>query len=198
MNIKTIVSVFLVGAIIITVTAYSAYVLATKDERLATDLSTVNKQKIEKDIEDEINKKLEVEEPNEEFETTYDTNLIFKYKYIDEGYEEVEEEPLNISMAGLTIDEVQSIYSDWSIKSHDENNIFLEKNIITKDGSKYTIGIKDGYVTVFKNTDGKMEIYMTTKKSVESLYANDLKLLNDGIKVYSDSELLKILEDFES
>ncbi len=197
MKMKTIVSIFVVCIIVFSVTAYSAYVLATKDERLSTNISDVQKISVEKSN-NEQQKKENEEEVEKDYKTTYDTNLIFNHKYIDDGHEEIVEKPLNASMKGLTINELKKIYSDWNITAYDDENIYLEKNFNTVDNSKYTIGIKDGYVTVFENKSGQLHLYMSTKKSINNLYDNDLMLLNKGIKVFSDGELLKILEDFES
>ncbi len=202
MKIKTVVSIFVVCAIIFSITAYSAYVLVVEDNksRLSTNLSEVKNSSLEnnKINEEEIKKSEIVQLDKKEFKTTYNTGLIFKHKYIDEGYEVVEEKALGASMKGLTIEEVQKIYNEWIITSYDDKNIYLEKKIKIEDNSKYTVGIKDGYITVFENINGQLDLYMSTDKSIDNLYESDLRLLNRGIKVFNDGELLKILEDFES
>ncbi len=196
MSTKNIVSIFFIGIITFSITAYSVYTIATKDsekEELVTGLNTLGLATIEGDTSN-----LVIDNDEKEYKTDFDTDLIFKYNYVDEGYNEIEEKPLNINMNGLTIEEIEKIYDDWEITSYNEKEIHLEKDIKTIDESKYLIGIDNGYVSVFENVDGELVLYMKTNKLASSLYDNDLLLLNEGIKVKNNSELLKVLADFES
>ncbi len=201
MNIKNIVGIFFAGFIVFSVTAYSVYVIYTKDnntKNLTTNISEVENNKVT--IEEDVDKVEEINDIKEEevYKTNFDTNLIFKYNYVDEDYNKIEKKPININMAGLTIEELDKIYEDWEISYYNEKEICLEKDIKTIDENKYVVSIDNGYVTVFQNIEGELQTYIKTDRKVEELYENDMLLLTNGIKVNSDSELLKILEDFES
>lgn len=90
----------------------------------------------------------------------------------------------------LTTDLIQkSIFAD-----NDETFVANESNS-TKE-YKYRVSVFNGKLAVFEgNSKVPYKVYDTY---VSSLPENDIRLLSDGIKTNSSSELMKIIEEYTS
>lgn len=94
------------------------------------------------------------------------------------------------SVSVLTTDLIQkSVFDD------NNENLVTNENNSTKE-YKYRVSVFNGKLAVFEgNSKVPYKVYDTY---VNSLPENDIRLLSEGIKTNSSSELMKIIEEYTS
>lgn len=102
-----------------------------------------------------------------------------------------------ISAAAVTLSALlisYAISSDNNSVTHNEptQNISQESREVL-----YVMKSVDGKIGVFK-PDSKMPLYTLGEVHLKSLPQYDQKLLNTGIKIYSEKELKSLIEDYDS
>lgn len=123
------------------------------------------------------------------------------YQYFDSQTKEVTEQK-DVSpyfLLDLTLSDLQNYYADWEIMSFSDKKVVLRKTVDTESAKRYIVGTKDGFVAVFFEEEQNGEsVYEITETPISSLSHAEQVRLNDGIYVEGDTELYKILEDYES
>ncbi len=126
------------------------------------------------------------------------TRIIYEYVYLG-GHKEYNEATAPKNWQGLSLSEFKEIFDDWHIKEFSEEKVLLSKNMRVYSPKHYVLGIHDGYVAVFQKSDSHEDrVKEITQTPIEALPEQEQKRLQTGIEFYGDSELVKILEDYET
>ena len=127
-------------------------------------------------------------------------NCVITLKVYYETCEHLIETRKNIEEAevNLTEEELKERFPDWEIQRFAANEIVLYKEVNEFCNEHFLLKEKDGYITIYKlDENDNAEFFQTTEISTEYLAEEDLSQITNGIKVYTEKELNKTLEDFE-
>lgn len=114
-------------------------------------------------------------------------------EHLIETRQSIEETDVN-----MTEEELKERFSDWEVQKFTPTEIVLYKEVEQFCNEHYLLKEEDGYITIYKLDENEnAEFFNTTEISTEYLATEDLEKIKDGIKVYTDKELNKTLEDFE-
>ena len=130
------------------------------------------------------------------------TDIVQKIIYTKCKDEEVFRTKPPDNLVGLTFNQVQKIYSGWSIEKFDTKEIEMKlqvESLCREHANNMFIGIKDGYVTVFYGIPGpKALVKEVTKIPINGLMPQDVQELRQGLVVQSKEELLRTLEGMQA
>ncbi len=102
-------------------------------------------------------------------------------------------------LVNLTEGELKQKYNKWEIKSFDNKEISIYREIDANCSSHYVIKDDDGYLAIYSQlTDDIIELKEKTEIEVASLREEDKKALEAGVKIYGNAELSSFIEDFNS
>lgn len=135
---------------------------------------------------------------NEEEKTS--PNCIITIKIYHEACEHLIETRQNIEEkeVNMTEEEVRERFSDWEVQKFTPTEIVLYKEVAEFCNEHYLLKDEDGYITIYRLDENEnAEFFNTTEIPTEYLASEDLEKIKAGIKVYTDKELNKTLEDFE-
>jgi len=114
-------------------------------------------------------------------------------EHLIETRKNIEETEVN-----LTEDELKQRFPDWEIQRFAPNEIVLYKEVNEFCNEHFLLKEEDGYIAIYKLDDNNnAEFFQTTEISTDYLAEEDLSKIRTGIKVYTEKELNKTLEDFE-
>lgn len=114
-------------------------------------------------------------------------------KHLIESKQSIEEAEVN-----MTEEELKQRFSDWEVQKFTPTEIVLYKEVNEFCDEHYLLKEENGYITIYKlDEDENAEFFNKTEISTEYLAEDDLEQIRNGIKVYTDKELNKTLEDFE-
>lgn len=114
-------------------------------------------------------------------------------QHLIETRQSIEEVDVNI-----TETELKERFSNWEVQKFTPTEIVLYKEVPEFCNEHYLLKENDGYIAIYKlDKDENAEYYNTTEISTEYLTEEDLQSIQNGIRVYTDKELNKTLEDFE-
>ncbi|MCI1944301.1 hypothetical protein [Clostridium luticellarii] len=136
-----------------------------------------------------------------------DARIIFKIKYNKSGEVQVEKQESAGKLAGKKKSEVEKAYKGvgYKIEKFSAGEIILVKDVDKYAPGKYVLGIKDGFIAIYK-TDKQGNMFIENKKrdithiSTDRLKAEDIKLLTKGDKYFqcnTREEAEARLEDYE-
>ncbi|HHY13435.1 MAG TPA: hypothetical protein GX526_02155 [Thermoanaerobacterales bacterium] len=128
-----------------------------------------------------------------------DTVFRFETRYIECGHVESYELTPPEHTLGTKITDLQHIYPEWNLGNYSQTAVIFYKY---EDGlcpKHFFLGIRDGYVTIFydKPSDNAI-IKEITEIKAELLRSDDRELLEKGIEVYGEGELMKYIEGLTS
>ena len=93
-------------------------------------------------------------------------------------------------------DYTDNIYGD--IEEKKDDNIEDEQQDIL-DGEYYLIREENGLIKIYQcDEDGEEKLMRTTDISYSLLYDDDQRMFSEGVKVYTEDEVMELLQDFES
>lgn len=144
------------------------------------------------------NKEEVIETSIRDEKTSPNARIIFETYYTKCGHSKISQENIRSEDVNKTEEEIKHKYFEWKIKSFkkEEIRLYREENSICDD--HYVVKEKDGYVCVFSIDDaGNLTLFDETDISTKYFPQEDLKLLQNGIKANSNSELEQILSDYE-
>lgn len=103
------------------------------------------------------------------------------------------------SLVNMTKEELAKKYPDWEIKEFSTGKVILYKEDQGFCDEHYLVKDVDGYVTIYNmdNEDKINELIETTEIETKYLTETDQEDLKEGIKVYTQQKLNKLIEDFE-
>lgn len=126
--------------------------------------------------------------------------LILKKYYKECGHTINEYAEMLPELVNMTEDEVSDKFHEWELISFSPKEVTLFKEFEGACGEHYSLREENGSVMVYKVLpDGTEQVYEKTGISTEFLTETDLIEMRseNGIQVYSNEELNKVLEDFE-
>lgn len=124
--------------------------------------------------------------------------LTLKVYYNNCGHLIEKKEKIKETEVNLTEQELKNKFQEWEIQKFTATEIVLYKEINEFCNQHFLLKEEDGYIAIYKlNKDNSTEFFRMTEISTEYLAAEDLKQIKNGIKVYTEKELNKTLEDFE-
>ena len=139
-----------------------------------------------------------IETNTSEEKTTPNTKLVLRRYYSDcdhiiENTEVLPEEDVN-----LTENEIQEKYKEWEIEEFSRENVVLYKEIEGYCKEHYFITEENGYIVIYDlDRNENKTLREATDLSVEYLTETDRIALENGIVVYGNENLNKLIEDFE-
>lgn len=194
----TIIAIILVGIILGFLTGLYLYKINRVDdidreivaETIEDDCTAIAQ------LNDEVSNIIETSETEEKTSP----NCIITLKVYYEVCEHLIETRKNIEEAqvNLTEDELKQKFPEWEIQKFTSNEIVLYKEVNEFCNEHFLLKEEEGYITIYKlDENNKAEFFQTTEFSIEYLAEEDLSKIRNGIKVYTEKELNKTLEDFE-
>ena len=125
--------------------------------------------------------------------------IIYRYHFLKDGHTEVVFEDLPYFLVGLTKMELKEKMIGWELVQFSPRLVVFEKKINARSAERYTIGILDGFITVFydEEVDGS-RVKEQTEIPVDALSAEEISRLTSGIRVIGEEQLIKALEDYAS
>ena len=131
-----------------------------------------------------------------------DTDVVQKIMYTKCSDAEVFRTKPQDNLIGLNFNQVQKIYSGWTIEKFDTKEVEMTlkvDSLCREHANNMFIGIKDGHVTVFYGVPGpKALVKEVTKIPINSLMPQDVLELRQGLVVGSKEELLRTLEGMQA
>ncbi len=195
----TIIAIITIGIILGFLTGIYVYKI--------NKISNEQKEYIAEKIEDECTAIGELDDEdianlittnNNEEKTSPNCTIILKVyheacNHLIENRQSIEEADVN-----MTEDELKQRFSDWEVQKFTPTEIVLYKEVDEFCDEHYLLKEENGYITIYKLDENEnAQIFNTTEISTEYLAEEDLEQIRNGIKVYTDKELNKTLEDFE-
>lgn len=103
------------------------------------------------------------------------------------------------SLINMTVEKIKSKYPDWEVKEFSIEKVVLYKEEQAYCGEHFLLKDVDGFVTIYNmdNEDRIKERIEITDIETAYLPEVDQENLKEGIKVFSQQELNKVIEDFE-
>lgn len=103
------------------------------------------------------------------------------------------------SIVNMTKEELAKKYPNWEIKEFSTEKVVLYKEEQGFCNEHYLVKDVNGIVTIYNmdNDDKINEIVETTEIETKYLTETDQEDLKEGIKVYTQQKLNKLIEDFE-
>ena len=103
------------------------------------------------------------------------------------------------ALVNITKEELAKKYPDWEIKEFNSKKVTLYKEEQNFCNEHYLVKDVDGFVTIFNmdNNDNIIERIEITEIETKYLTETDQEDLQEGIKVYTQQKLNKLIEDFE-
>lgn len=139
-----------------------------------------------------------VETNNKQEKTSPNCKIILKVYY--EKCEHIIETKKNIEEADVNIteDELQEKFPEWEIQRFTPNEIVLYKEVDENCNEHFLLKDQEGYIAIYKlDENNNAEFFQTTEISTDYLAEKDLTEIQNGIRIYTEKELNKTLEDFE-
>lgn len=127
-------------------------------------------------------------------------NCVIKLKVYYQVCNHIIETRKNIEEAqvNLTEEELNQKFSDWEIQRFTPNEIVLYKEVNEFCNEHFLLKEENGYIAIYKLDKNENEQFLqTTEISTDYLAEEDLTKIRSGIKVYTQKELNKTIEDFE-
>ncbi len=116
-----------------------------------------------------------------------------KCNHIIESKQKIENTEIN-----LTEEELKDRFSDWEIQKFTPTEIVLYKEVDEFCNEHYLLKEEDGYIAIYKLDENNNEtLYEVTEIPTQYLPEEDLEKIQNGMKIYTEKELNKTLEDFE-
>ncbi len=113
--------------------------------------------------------------------------------HLIESRQSIEEADVN-----MTEEELREKFSDWEIQKFTPTEIVLYKEVKEFCNEHYLLKDEDGYITIYTlDEDENAQFFNKTEIPTEYLAEEDLEQIRNGLKVYTEKELNKTLEDFE-
>jgi len=195
----TIIAIIVFGIILEFITGLYLYKIKQIDYS--------NKEIVAQTIEDDCTAIVELN--NEELSNIIQTNeleektspnCIITLKVYYESCEHLIETRKNIEKAqvNMTEEELKQKFLDWEIQKFTANEIVLYKELNRFCNEHFMLKEENGYIAIYKLDENEnAQFFQTTEISTDYLAEEDLSKIREGIKVYTEKELNKTLEDFE-
>lgn len=147
-------------------------------------------------------KETEVVKQDSKIKVIHNTDIVQRISYLKCNDEEVFRTKPADNLIGLNQQQVQKVYSGWTIHKFDtlEVDMSLKVDSLCREhANNMFIGVHDGHVAIFYGRPGNKAILKeVTKIQANKLMPDDLDELRRGMVVQSREELLRFIEGLES
>ena len=130
------------------------------------------------------------------------TDLLQKIVYLKCNDEEVFRTKPAANLVGLNFQQVQRVYSGWTIDKFDVNEVEMTLKVDSycrEHANHMFLGIKDGHIAIYYGKPGpKAIVKEVTNIPINRLMPQDVEELRRGLEVQSREELLRTLEGMQS
>ena len=171
------------------------------EEKDDIEVSDINNEPVTDECVDEAKdfEKIEIEETNSnEEKTSPNCSLTMKRYYNECGHSIEEYSNLNKELVNKTKDEIQKVYSAWTIDKFSNNEIVISRSFESQCGEHYVVRDKNGKVVIYLlSGDGTESELQETQIATEFLTENDKIELKNGIRANGKQELNQVIENFE-
>ena len=139
-----------------------------------------------------------IETASNEEKTSPNCTIVLKVyhgtcNHLIETRKKIEDAEVNI-----TEDELKERFNNWEVQKFTPTEIVLYKEVNDFCDEHYLLKDEDGYIKIYKLDENEnAKLLDITEISTEYLSPEDLEQIRNGIKVYTEKELNKMLEDFE-
>ena len=125
--------------------------------------------------------------------------IIFVSLYKKCGHELIKEEIIDESFIGFTKEQLSTKYYEWNVDSFTPREVILKRDIDDICEDHYFVGIKDGYVALFRGIPGVSEnVIEITDILADTLREEDLETLKSGLVIQNREKFLEIREGLSS
>ncbi|MCL1924179.1 MAG: hypothetical protein FWF50_01185 [Defluviitaleaceae bacterium] len=99
------------------------------------------------------------------------------------------------SLQGLTEEQLNTFFDEWSVLSFSENEVIIQRIIESMQQPSYKLSIFHGFLAIF-NIDGRL--LEVTNIPTSHLATEEIERLTHGIFIADEDELIRRLEDYSS
>ena len=165
----------------------------------------VNDDKVEQETAKtikEINKNIEnqiiVQTVTLDEKTSPNAYLTFEIYYNKCGHSKISKKRIDSEYVNKTEAEIEQLFPEWKVKEFSQNQVAFYKESNSICDEHYVIKEKNGYVVIYSlDENGNETIKEKTDIATQYLPNEDVNLLRQGIKAYSNIELEQIISDYE-
>lgn len=192
----TIIVIVAVGVILGFLTGIYLYRI---DQVETKKVAEINQEEINQILSSNDEEILNTIETNiEEEKVSPNCKLVLKIYYNKCEHLIEKKEVIEDAVVNMTEQELREKFYEWEIQKFTPTEIVLYKEINQFCDEHFLLKEKDGYIVIYKlDENNNPELFETTEISIEYLSEEDLENIKQGIKIYTEKELNKILEDFE-
>lgn len=144
----------------------------------------------------------EVAKQDSKIKVMSNTDLVQKIIYLKCNEEEVFRTKPASNLIGLNYQQVQKVYSGWTIDKFDLSEVEMTLKVDSycrEHANHMFLGIKDGYIAIYYGKPGpKAIVKEVTSIQVNKLMPQDVDELKRGLEVQSREDLLRTLEGMQS
>lgn len=193
---KYIIFILIIGLITSIILGFYLHKLNKIDEQIAFE-AEYRRLKTENIINEAKN--ILEETSSTEQKTSPNTKIVEKRYYADCEHLKQEEREIQEELINKTESEFQIEYIGWEIQKFTSNEVVVYKELQDFCNEHYLLKDVEGEIVVYAldKYDKEREIIKETGIQTKYLPEWDMENLKNGIKVYSNKELNKQLEDFE-
>lgn len=194
---RKIITLIIIGAILLFLigVAMGAGVYALIDDDEIIDVASTTDETAETQIET-----VTTVEAMEEVPAIQDGTIItYEYYYNKDEHTKIDSFEAPYYMIGMTEEEIIAQFPDYELKSFTNEEVVLYKEFDEAYYNTYTISIYgDDLVLYYGDEKDDSNIIQTVKVSTSALPEEELAKLEEGITVYGEEELNKLLESYTS
>lgn len=127
------------------------------------------------------------------------TKMVYQYYYPDDDITKEQEDVPPYYLLDLSLLDMQEMYRDWTIVAFSDTEVVMRKNMAGASDERYVVSQKEGYIAVFyEEAQNGVSLHEVTDTPVSSLPIEEQERLRNGISVYGNENLCKILADYGS
>ena len=193
----TIIAIISIGLILGFFTGIYLYrINSIDDDKIVSQIDEDNYTKITQLSNDEL---IDLVETNNKEEKT-SPNCVINLKVYYKNCEHLIETRKNIEEAevNMTEEEIKERFLEWELQKFVPTEIALYKEVDEFCNQHFLLKEEEGRIVIYKLDENEnQEFLQKTDIFTEYLPEEDLEQIKNGIKVYTEKELNKTLEDFE-
>lgn len=143
--------------------------------------------------------RIEIETSAIEEKISIDTEVIEEVYYTECDHLVKNTRSNTKNIINMTKEDLQKKYSEWIIKEFSREKVVLYKEEQNYCGEHFLVKDVDGFVTVYSMNNENQIKERVKITDIETVYLpeKDQETLKQGIRIYSEQQLNKLIEDFE-
>lgn len=127
------------------------------------------------------------------------TRIVFERNYVLDGIVQRSEEPIPHFAINMDKEALAQVYSAWDIVDFTPQRVIMRQNITNERAEYYVVTEHEGFVAVFRQSgSAPLRLVEVTRTPLSSLPFGEQARIREGVIVYSEEALLRIIQDYES